>query len=486
MSQRRALIGIVVPAAVGVSLLAWLLRTRALPLGWPGEWTWERLGVNVAPNPLGWVVGALVIAAYALIVTALARWVGAGESRSAGRALALLAVLALVVQAVLQECAPDGYGLSKWPIALHSAGANGYFTLARGPLMADTHAFLKAYPAWIKQQDALHIGTHPPGLLLAWRGVIDLARAHPALAQAIVDCAPPSVSAGFALIARHSPLTTADKAAIVTVGAATLALCALAIVPIYALSRQARLGRSEALAAAALWPLVPAAILFQPTADTAYPTLAASALALAASRRRGAPILAGACLALALQLSLAFLAVGLLIAIAILTDPARTLRDRGATLVAIALGFLLVTAAIWAFSQANPLVIWWHNAANHRRFYDQFPRSFWVWNLLNPIEFAVALGVPVVAAAIAALPNHSGARLAWITCAILLILQLSGRNLSEVARLWLPFMPMFLPAAAAGLHRLGGRAAVLAATISLLGAQSLISQALIQVVYPAT
>ena len=39
--------------------------------------------------------------------------------------------------------------------------------------------------------------------------------------------------------------------------------------------------------------------------------------------------------------------------------------------------------------------------------------------------------------------------MAWITLATLALLTLSGRNLSEVARLWLPLMPPLVVAAAA-------------------------------------
>jgi hypothetical protein len=64
------------------------------------------------------------------------------------------------------------------------------------------------------------------------------------------------------------------------------------------------------------------------------------------------------------------------------------------------------------------------------------------------------------------------------------ILTLSGKNLSEVARLWLPLMPPLLVASSAGLARLGAGPRTLAATVALMGLQTLALQAMIQVVYP--
>jgi len=67
---------------------------------------------------------------------------------------------------------------------------------------------------------------------------------------------------------------------------------------------------------------------------------------------------------------------------------------------------------------------------------------------------------------------------------VLALLDLSGRNLGEVARLWLPLMPPLLIASGLGLTRSGGGPWTLAATVSWMGLETLILQAIIQVVYP--
>jgi hypothetical protein len=75
-------------------------------------------------------------------------------------------------------------------------------------------------------------------------------------------------------------------------------------------------------------------------------------------------------------------------------------------------------------------------------------------------------------------------RVAWATIGVLALLTLSGRSLSEVARLWLPMMPPLLVAAGAGLERLGAGPVTLAVTVATLGIETLLLQATIQVVYP--
>ena len=59
--------------------------------------------------------------------------------------------------------------------------------------------------------------------------------------------------------------------------------------PLYLLARAA-MPAPSAWAAAALWPLAPAANLFQPVADTTYPLLSTMAWALAAWAAAGSEV----------------------------------------------------------------------------------------------------------------------------------------------------------------------------------------------------
>ena len=122
------------------------------------------------------------------------------------------------------------------------------------------------------------------------------------------------------------PIPRADRAALYLASLLTLLACAGTVVPLYLLGRSA-LPAAAAWAAAAFWPLVPAANLFQPDADTAYPFAlhrgpGPGGLGGAmGSRERGlCPALvlafvAGLVLAVGMFFTLAFLPVGLIVAL---------------------------------------------------------------------------------------------------------------------------------------------------------------------------
>jgi hypothetical protein len=469
-----------------LALLAIGLHTRGIPLGWPGEWTWSRLPPGVNPDTAAWLVGIVLTLAFAAFVVLIRRRLATPEPVSKALECACVCILALTsigVQFGLQSAAPDGYGLSKWAFALHSPGSNGYFSLARTAAMRDPAAFWRNYPEWIRQQDALHVGTHPPALFLAWRAVLQLTTSNPSLAATLAETAPLATRRALGVISTHDPLTQPERAALVLVGWLTLISCALTVIPIYQISKSLGGTSAQAWTAASFWPLVPSAILFQPTADTAYPLLATLAVALVLQRHWIAQVYAGFVLAIGMQITLAFLGVGLLTGLAILFLRPEVWRKRVQALLWTGLGFAGLTALIWMTSWANPLAIWWSNQANHARFYVQFPRTYWVWVWLNPLEFAVGLGLPVCWWLLLGLRAPRLGRLAWLTIGVLSFLQFSGRNLSEVARLWLPFMPALLPAAALGVERVRARDVVLFISLVLLALQTLQLQANIQVVY---
>jgi hypothetical protein len=111
-------------------------------------------------------------------------------------------------------------------------------------------------------------------------------------------------------------------------------------------------------------------------------------------------------------------------------------------------------------------------------------RTYWAWVPTNAIELAVALGIPVTVWAVVALAwPRSVPRASLATAAVLIVLTLGGWNLSEVARLWLPFMPALLVAAGLPLYRCRATRATTAATVALLGVQTLAMQSVIQVIF---
>lgn len=480
----RRRIGLMLTTAAALVLgLTLGLRWGVMPLGVPGEWEWPRLPATItAADPSLALLGLTLYLAFATLVAwRLARRSGPLVEAAA---VAGLVVSAVVAQLALHAGAPEGYGLTKW-VTLNQPGASGYFRVAQTQ-MPDVPRFLAAYPEWIATQDALHIGTHPPGLFLTSRAALGAMDAHPETARAIADHLPATVNQGMraAFGSRPAP----ERAALALIGALTLLACSATVAPLYLLAR-ATLDAPAAWATAALWPLVPAAILFQPTADTAFPLLSTTALACAVwsgPSRRGltAAVASGIALAVGMQFSLVFLAVGLIVALVLGSRPGTAWRWRLSPIVATGLGFLAATLAWWAFTRANPFVIWWWNQRHHARFYVEYPRSYRAWVLANPIELAVALGLPVVVWGLLGLSSPRRARVAWATLAVLAALTLSGRNLSEVGRLWLPFQPALVTAAGAGLARLNTGPWGVLATLGLLAAETLVLEAAIQVVYP--
>lgn len=448
------------------------------PLGVRGEWEWLRL--NVSPTALDLTIAGLGVATLVVVAGWGWRWLGSSPHplRREAVAVAALLVASVVGQVSVQTGAPEGYGLVKWAIALENPGSSGYARIARTQAR-DAWRFWAEYPSWIKTQDSLHIGTHPPGLILFARWASGLMHARPTIASFVLDQAPGSIHAAFRVL---GVVSRPDRAALVLTGALTLFACSATVGPLYLLGRASGLAPRSAWASAVLWPLVPSAILFQPTADAAYPLLSTTALALVAWGRRDAAIGAGVVLGLGMQFSLVFLPVGMIAAIMTLTDPRRSMRDRVALVFSVGLGFVAFTLAAWAVSGANPFVIWWWNQKHHARFYVEFPRSYRAWAFANLIELAVALGLAT--STLAAIGLKSAPRSAWATLLVILILNFSGRNLGEVARLWLPLMPPLLLAAGRTFDRFEGKAAHPVAMVAILGVQTVALQSLIQVVYP--
>ncbi|MHC5542930.1 hypothetical protein ACYOEI_32300 [Singulisphaera rosea] len=195
---------------------------------------------------------------------------------------------------------------------------------------------------------------------------------------------------------------------------------------------------------------------------------------------------AGLVLAIGMGFTLAFLPVGLIVGIILLATSGLDLGWRAGLVAATGLGFLLPTVMAWAVTGANPFVVWWWNQKNHGRFYLEYPRSYLAWAVANPIELMIGLGLPTSVWAFVALAAHSRKIpvATWATLGTLAFLTLSGKNLSEVGRLWIPMMPALLLAAGVGLERLGAGPKTLGTTVGLMGIQTLALQATIQVVYP--
>jgi methylthioxylose transferase len=329
--------------------------------------------------------------------------------------------------------------------------------------------------------------------------LIGVMERQPSLAGFLLDHMPTAVDQGFRVFAERDPqpLTRADRAALYATAILTLAACAGTVVPLYLLARVA-LSAPAAWAAAALWPLAPAANLFQPVADTAYPLLSTSALTMAAwaawSQERPGwaafsgillAVTSGATMAFGMFFTLAFLPVGLIVALLVCFHRSVSPRSRAVLILAIGLGFVTILLCGWVVIGANPFVIGSWNLYHHARFYDDYPRTYRLWLVVNPVELAIAIGLPSVVWCLVSVAAARGLPLSvWSTLLVLTLTNLTGRNMGEVARLWLLYMPPLLVGAGYSIDRWVKQPAALAASTALLGVQTLALQSLIQVVYP--
>jgi len=488
MNSTRGLISAVALSAISVAFL-WLTE---IPLGVPGEWTWER--ISSADVGAEVVLGA-VQSAIAGIVYILIAWLGSRRIASCSR-IELVGWLLGIVSVgfgwllAVQEAPPSGWRMSKVAFVLYYPGSSGYFHKARYE-MPDTDEFLRGYESLMAEGDVLHVGTHPPGLFLLYRAMIDEMEDRPALADFIVSTATESATEAFGIVdgnLRRSgkELTTTDRAVIWLVTLLTQACCVLTLVPVFLLMRQSQ-SRETSWRVAVFWPLLPALAIFIPKSDVLF-VLPAALLVwawLCASRRQSFLLgaLAGAIGWAGLFCSLAFLPIGLIAFVASLLGTVRLPDDEDANdeSVKSILRRLVTPVVLWKpllggisavvgltlvvslLCEMNLLNVWIHNYHNHAGFYAQFERTVWKWWLVNLVELVFAAGVPVIFLLVRSAKlnlRNSRAVLQYPLLVSFLtvwtMLWLSGKNSGEAARLWCPMLPILLAVAAGGLANSAG------------------------------
>ena len=465
--KHRALL-ITLLACVGVT---WgLLWGTTLPLGVPGEWTWPR--TPDGPDVFFGLVIALVIGA---VYVAIAVW-GSRRIQSASRVqrsgwLALLVASGFVWLWTVQESASAPTNLEKVPYTIFYPRSSGYFSQAKFDVTT-ADEFLANYEALLAKQDYLHIGTHPPGLTLGYVGLLRLSHASPGLTEAVLATVPASATDSLATIralaaGRGRPLSRADEAALWLASLLTMAAAAVTCLGIYLLVLRFA-SPVTAWTLAALWPLVPAIAVFHPKSDVLFPLFAVGATVCwtRACDRRSCllAIAAGLTLWLSLMLSLAFVTIAALLVAMTLwewfapqllsqsydeTPPPGTMSQRLMLLTAGALGMLIPSLVMFWQFDINLLNVWRWNLSNHALFYDHNVRTWWKWLLVNPMELAFGVGLPVFMMATLSLRRlqvnreltSTRASLHVAFVAVWGLLWLSGKNMGEAARLWVLLMP---------------------------------------------
>ncbi|MFQ5731343.1 MAG: hypothetical protein ACE5KM_05230 [Planctomycetaceae bacterium] len=473
--SRRLLVSL----AAGVAATFVLLWWTDWPLGVPGEWTWQRSAIS---GDALWLV--FVAACAGGSYAAAASWVlpridaSGGKGKTAGW-LSLSAAAGFVVlwavdstaqwprSAPPEDRAGDRADLKRaW--TLYDSGASGYLEAA---VRSDqsTADFLAGYEAEMAKGDSLHIGTHPPGLILLHRGLLAICRASPVATRLTLAIQPQAVAEAFADLERAGGIASrrlpdSDRAALWLAVLLTYATAALAVVPLFLLVR-GDFGPRVAWMTAAFWPFVPALAVFLPKSDALFPFIGLLFVLCwrGALRRRSFLLAAASGLVMwcGLLLSLALLPVALF-AVVLTVWETLDASERGPAAPRLRRGFLLAGTAIAAFAAAtivfclstgaNLPVIWEWNFENHARFYDAYERTYWKWLPVNAVELTLATGWPIVllvamrVAQIVGLgeARHRGSGPAIAGLAVVALLWISGKNMGEAARLWLFLTPWLL------------------------------------------
>lgn len=443
--------------------LIWLVWGTQVPLGVAGEWTWPRADLD-GSLVLSLLLPLLAAAGYLGFVHAGHKHIGACGAKERAGWLAGLAACGFAWLWVAQESAPEGFQLSKAVWVLYYPGPSGYFTEARK--VTGVGEFLARYEQRMAEGDVLHIGTHPPGLIVGYRALMALCGNSPAVTDVLLRTQPASVRESFDLLDRFTrnspaPLRREDRAVLWLAALIVQFAAAVTVWPLYALVRRHHDARASWLAVS-FWPAVPALAIFLPKSDVLYPLLGTLLLWLwmegCSRRSAGLCLFAGFVFWFGMGLSLALLPVAFLAGPLTLWEgwiadqkPGFLIKSGFYALIrGLAwgvIGFGIPCLITWLVTGLNLLAVWGWNYRNHAAFYGRFPRTYWKWILVNPLEFAVAAGLPLTilvlwsAGRLARQPRSREAGMLWAALMTWGCLLLSGKNLGEAARLWIFSIP---------------------------------------------
>lgn len=419
---------------------------RWFPLGVPDQWHWDRLG-PWDPPVTPWIA-FLPAACFAGGLVAWVLWT-LGRVEQASRRFFLAAIAGVTVlgggfQLFLEIAAP--ISLQKWGMLFYGAHAAARYGFS------DPGNVLRDHAKAIATFEPNHVSVNPVGWVLVYRSLLTFYDSHPAATEWMWRCEPHELAWAIREIGGVGRTPLADHASITTVALTSRLLALLAAWPVAWLSAQ-RFGRSAAVVAASMTLLVPVASLLAPVVDTVYPTFAALiwALSYRAARTRSWWMagLAGALIGVGMLFSLCFLVVAALAALMVAVLAAQGTRPSAASLVAAPVGWLLPLAAMalcghWVWDT------WRVNLEKNHEFNAFSGCSYAVWAGVNPLEFAIALGIPATvfllaragrsAGSLAGLRRADPLWAAW--AAIVLLLDLAGMNRGEVCRLWYFLMPV--------------------------------------------
>ena len=395
--------------------------------------------------------------------------------------MGLVVVLCVVLQLTVAYLGKGGG--QEVVFATHTPWVSGYFQAARDDVGGDWAAlrgFLADYPAYIRRLpmrgNMIHVGQHPPGGVIFYWLQLQVLERSPALTDLLLRAGDAlTVGGADAFELAGIQMEAFERAAVWSSCFVLSFLCALTIVPVYVLGRQMG-GRAGAMVATGLYVTTPSMYLFSPHLDQLHLFLSAAVCAVWAwglrHRSHWRCGLAGLGLGLCLSVSLHFVALGAICVLSAMVwswGQGKDVRSRGSLCfwpcLWLLAGLVLVVAVQYLGFSHDVLRVWWICLSKHETFYDHFPRTYWKWALVNLLEFGLFLGAATACLWVVWLGRalrrlrhrrqlNAGAAVCIAAALVLLLLNFSGKNLSEVARLWMFLMPL---AAAAGGQTLAGR-----------------------------
>jgi hypothetical protein len=456
---------VLLSGAVLSVLFFWLTE---IPLGVPGEWTWDRIRIDDGQTT-DLLLGGSMAVFVGLLYVGFA-WIGSqrlavcNRLETAGWMTGLVAAGFLWLLAV--QDSPSGEKPQLKPmLILYDLGSSGYFFEASHHIETVSD-FLAGYEDRMAERDVLHEGTHPPGLFLFHYGLIQICRSSTGFSDLILQTQPQRVAEAFSEVERDvSPLNLrlrkSDRAALWLAALVTQLVGVLTVVPLFLLLC-CDYSRRTSWMVAVLWPLMPALAIFLPKSDALYPFLSTFFLWVWLEGRChksiAMPLFSGLLFWLGMFLSLAFVPIAVLAALLTVWEyrffgeankAIIPYRKHLISIVWASIGFIIPAVALWFAYGINMFKVWLWNYRNHAAFYEQFSRTYWKWLLVNPLELMFAVGSPIVIVCGVAMfrSMQSKANLRsrfgpYCLCPIVWgLLWLSGKNMGEAARLWLIIMP---------------------------------------------
>ncbi len=519
-TQARLIAGLIIAAVVQTAIIA----IPTIPLGVPGEWDWRRHALPASfMAAVAQFVPAIVGATVLLCVARFGnnrlfrqhRRIAENEDfRRHGPPVAVSGIMLLslvfgtwVWVKTVERCTPAPHRNLKSMWVLYDPSSSGYFYEAAFKINSTSH-FLSSYTERTQEGEVYHSGTHPPGLFVLSRWILQCCRNVPLAAAQLHDWIFSGDLKAFRALESSArlkrPLSESDLAALFLLSEMTTLAAACTVIPLFFTLRLC-FDVLTAWRTTCLWATVPCLVVFLPKSDVLFTltSMAAASFGIMAlmsshdlSKRLCFSVASGSVLWCGLMMSLAHLPVlallGMVMLIRFVRDGISSggLREshsnqmrKSGTMEELpgcetevnfsrkavisrdlfVAGVIVATVAVLTLvfsiaTDCDMFSVWQMNLRNHAAFYDVHTRTAWKWLIVNPLELGMAIGLPVALISLAGLRHGVAAN--WrkstrdsvsmsvdMSLAVVLtisVLWISCRNSGEAARLWCFLTPWLM------------------------------------------